>query len=444
LAGLALIIGVGILVSGNGIHEARANEESSKGIETWLIEIEGVLTDSNTDSSGLLTGLPGLIATAQENDERQAVLQAHIEVITARARAGRSWPDPELRLGYEEEDGRDQIQRRAALRFRLPDRVDRRLLEKISAVDIDWMNKRLILLKEEIALRVKTHYAEGVFARMRLLSGSERLREVLQQERQLRILKDSGQASAIEEARLVVEELKLYRSLRSEFSEFVNAINELVGMGINETQAKGAFQNAQWDQLLVNPFPSLEELVTIAVRNSEDTLQFEREDGMLSIRLNEVKRSWLPSPSFFQLEWGDRKDFGETGRDNEWGALAGFTVDLFDDHAEELLLSIRRETELNHNLDLKTLEQDVKSGFADISSLFSSYEQFLAICEPATESIERMFEESSAAGENESALWPIQEDLYDLKSELLDMRWMLVETLMEFESTIGQVISNRE
>ncbi|MCZ6674724.1 MAG: hypothetical protein O7C75_17485, partial [Verrucomicrobia bacterium] len=300
LLGLVRGISVTILFLGVGQIETRASVESTKEMEAWLAEVERVLTDSVSSSSGFLGGLSGLVATAQEKDERHNVLQAHIEVIKARTKAGRSWPDPELRLGYEEEDWDDQTSRKAAIRFRLPERADRRLLEKISHVDIDWTHERIQVLREKIALRVKQLYTRGLLARLSILSGANRLKELLDQERQLRVLKESGQASAIEEARLVIEELKLYRSLRSDYTTFESTIEKLVSFGIEDSQAHAALQSGNWLQLLVEQLPPLDRLVTIAVRNSEDTLRYEREDAMLAIRLDEVKRSWLPSPSFFQ------------------------------------------------------------------------------------------------------------------------------------------------
>jgi hypothetical protein len=444
LAGLVRKAGACILVVAVGIIETRANEESYKEMESWLEEVEQLLNDSGTATSGFLGGLSGLIATAQESDQRQAALQAHVEVIKARTAMGRSWEDPELRLGYEEQDGQEQINRGAAIRFRLPDRAERRLLEKISQVDIDWVHQKINALKGEIALRVKRLYARGIFARMRLLSEADHLKELLEQERQLGFLKEAGQSSAVEQARLVLEQLKLYRSLRSEFTAFENAINELVSLGIGTAQAQGAFQSENWSELIVEQLPARESLVTIAIRNSGDTLKYNREDAMLSIRLNEVKRSWLPSPSFFQLRWGDRRETGNSIREEEWGALAGFDIDLFDDHEEELLLSIRRETDLNRNVDLKELEQEVKSRFADVQSVYNSYEQYQAVYKPAVTSIETMLNENAAAGGNKKALWDIRDDLFDLEGEFLDMRWMLVESQLKFESSLGQLLSNGE
>ena len=422
--------------------ESNASEDSINEMESWLEEVAEALTDPDSSTSPVSSGLAGLIAAAQENDERQTVLQAHIEVIQARALAGRSWPDPEIRVGIEERDRENLTNRQAALRFRLPDRVDRRLLEKISHVDIDWTNKRINLLRSEIALDVKSLFATGLFARIRLITGSRRLEELIQQERQLHILQESKQASQLEEAELVVEELKLFRSLRNEFSILDNSISKLASLGIDSAQVRAVFQSSAWNQLLADPIPALDGLLSTAVRNSEDTLQYEREDGMLSVRLNEVKRSWLPSPSFFQIGWGDRKEGGDSRRANEWGALAGFTIDLFDDHQEQVLLSIRRETDLNHKVLLRNLEEKVKNQFMDIQSDFNAYKQFFAIFEPAFESIKRTLEESAATTTNEATLWKVRKDLYGLESELWDMRWMLVESQLEFESTLGSILSD--
>jgi len=435
-------MGAWIVLSGMGVLLTQANQASTKGMETWLVEVGQVLADPGSTPEGSLSDLPGLIAKAQEDDARQSVLHAQVEVITARAKAGRSWPDPELRLGYEEQDDQEQINRGAAIRFRLPDRVDRRLLEKISQVDIDWTNRQINLLKGQMALRVKRLYAQGIFARLRLQTGANHLKELLEQEYQLAILQESGQARAIENAQLVVEELKLYRSMRNEFTVFENVISELTSLGIERSQVRGALRRGDWAKLVAEQLPTLAELVTLAVGNSEDTLKYKREDAMLSIRLNEVKRSWLPSPSFFQLEWGDRRETGNSNRDDEWGALAGFDIDLFDDHEQELLLSVRRETDLNHKVELKELEQKVQNGFVDILAVQRSHEHYEAICEPAVSSIEKLLEDNETTGANKTALWDIREDLYELESELLDMRWMLVKSLLEFESTIGQVLSD--
>ena len=433
---------VSVCILANACLVSNATEDSIKEMESWLEEVAEALTDSDSSTSAVSSGLAGLIAAAQENDERQAVLQAHIEVIQARALAGRSWPDPEIRVGFEERDRENLTNRQAALRFRLPDRVDRRLLEKISHVDIDWTNKRINLLRSEIALKVKSIFATGLFARIRLISGARRLEELLQQERQLHILQESEQASQLEKAELVVEELKLFRSLRNEFSTMENSIRKLASLGIDSAQVRVAFQSSEWKQLLADQFPALDGLLSTAIRNSADTLQYEREDGMLSIRLNEVKRSWLPSPSFFQIEWGDRKEGGDSRRANEWGALAGFTVDLFDDHQEEMLLSIRRETDLNRKVLLRDLEEKVKNELVDVQSVLNSYEQYFSIFEPAFESIKMTLEEIEATTTNEANLWKIRKDLYELESELWDMRWMLVESLLDFESTLGEILSD--
>jgi hypothetical protein len=440
LARLALSLRVWMLFIGIAPLATQGNEAATKGMETWLTEVEKMFFDSSTNDSGAFGGLPGLISTAQENDERQSVLQAQVEVITARAKVGRSWPDPELRLGYEERDDQDQINRRAAIRFRLPDRVDRRLLEKISQVDIDWTNQQINLLKGEIALRVKRLYAQGIFARLRLQSGAQHLRKLLEQDRQLTILQDSGQARIVESAQLLVEAIKLYRTMRKEFTLHQNSISELLSLGITKPQAKGALKVANWSELNTDQLPALGELNTLANRNSEDTLQYKREDAMLSIRLNEVKRSWLPSPSFFQLEWGNRSESGNSNRETGWGALAGFDIDLFDDHEEELLLSVRRKTDLNRKVEVEELEEKVKNSLADLLAIQNSYQHFETICEPAISSLEKWLAESEAAAGNRTKTWDTQEDLFELQNEILDMRWMLIDSLLDLETAVGQVL----
>lgn len=441
MSGRILITGILILALRFANTAALGTENTSTVIENWLTEIEVLVSGSASSTTTLSPDLSDMIATAVQNDERNNVLQAHIDVIKARAKAGRSWPDPELRIGYDNEDDGDQINRRAALRFRLPDRADKRLLEKMAQVDTDWTNNRIKRIRRTIALKVKSVFANGLFARMRLLSGTDRIRGLFQQDQQLQILRDAGKATAMDEAQLVVEELRLYRTLRSEYAAFENAITELINLGISPQAARAALQTNDWHQLLATQLSSLQDLEKLAIRNSEETHRYLREAGMLTVRLSGIKRSWLPSPSFFQIEWGDQKEFGESGRDNEWGAMAGFTVELFDDHEEEVLLSLRRETDLDYHLYIQSLAQTVARNFKDLQTNRQSYQQLLSISEPATLAIQELLDQSKNEGASLTSQWGILEDLYDLESELLEMRWGLVESLLEFESTVGQLLT---
>ena len=113
-----------------------------------------------------------------------------------------------------------------------------------------------------------------------------------------------------------------------------------------------------------------------------------------------------------------------------------------NDHQEEMLLSIRRETDLNRKVLLRDLEEKVKNELVDVQSVLNSYEQYFSIFEPAFESIKMTLEEIEATTTNEANLWKIRKDLYELESELWDMRWMLVESLLDFESTLGEILSD--
>ncbi|MBK1875950.1 hypothetical protein [Pelagicoccus mobilis] len=386
---------------------------------------------------GLEVGKPGLtlkryISQAQESDERIARLKAHLEVIRLRARAGRTWPDPEVRLGYGEDSLREREDYEVGLRIRLPRKAEQKQIRRIEEIDSDWTNERIAALHERISVEMRDSYIEAVFARWLFVESSSFLRELLLHHGRMKELEEAALVTVGEVSLVEVDIVKRFTRLSELYTEYQDTIAKLslFGETVENCEVLVASEDIEHWELPILPDSQL--ALTLAIRNDETILELTRDNDLLNADLISRKGSWIPQPTFAQVEWGDTNQRTSGDLANEWGVRAGFSVDLFSSVEREFLAAAQAEGVVLLRSELKKVENRVSMAWKEANQYVEANRR---LQEVLGQSNDGLFGESP--GHKLMENWKMREAQFELRSELIEQKQRLYRACSNLEKSVG-------
>ncbi len=424
---------VGLLLSGiiSGQVWGVPENWNVAAVKDWRVRMEAELALGESSMS-----LSQYIESAHRSDDRIARLSAHLEVIRLTAKAGRVWPDPELRIGYDEDGLRDRQGYELGIRVRLPNKANRDQLKRIEEIDTEWTKNRIAAMRERVAVDLREDFVEAVFARWRLGEGLAYLKELLVYVETLEELKDAALLRAIDESNAKVEFVSQITLVNRLYSEYKREIAEFGRYGEAHDAHVSLVAQADVADWLLPELPEKELVLTLAARSDEAILELIRENGLLEADLESRKGTWIPRPSFAQLEWGETDEDGIGDLADEWGVRAGFSIDLFSSADRERITAVQREGALLYRIALEDTKRRVSAAWEKVKLYVES---------------EQRFQDLWGKGMLQSFVYPIEgvEDLapldawrmkkarYELRTELMDQKQRVYEACLNLEKATG-------
>jgi len=371
-----------------------------------------------------------LLERAVAGDARIEALRLQIAGVVAKAKEGLVWPEPEVRLGWGEGDR--ELSSEAALRLRIPEGADRRLVRRLADVDVEWLESCIRSMEKTVELEIWENVMKAAAAKERL--GLEE-RWLGRLEREQEKMERMGE-DLLDRIRLEREEVDSRLRVLREREAFDAAEALLKGKGLRAEEIELLLAVIELRGLARIDLPDAGSLELQVLRNRIEMLSCKREEEYVVVAMEAKGRGWLPRASFVQLGWDEGR--GDAGDD--WQIKGGFRIDLFSERGLKRLEANRRESEAKSAVVGGRLLQDVRKGLARYRRAEEAEAYVWNVWSSMREELEegiRVLESEIGSARDARKLWG---EAYRMERQYLDVKWQRAQASLDLEYTIGSMM----